>query len=345
MRVSKEILELAHRLLYRPALFPSEGIAAGDVDTLLDKLRAGRVSEQLPPDGELSRQAELCERRGIRALLSGEPHYPEGLRVLAKPPPAIFVRGMLPVGEKAAALVGSRRCSRQGRQFAKELARSLAGAGLPVISGLARGIDAAAHMGALETGCTVAVLGGGLDRIYPPEHESLARQVEERGALISEFPPGTVPLPFHFPRRNRVIAAMADITVVIEAGRKSGALITAGQARDLGRDVGVVPGNPLNPSAAGSNRLLYDGVEPVLGPREVFEMIQWRGGWIEGRPWDPKRCVEEEVDDVETLALRAGWSLSRAMRKLEEWEAEDRVTRLGGGRFRVEELAAETVED
>ena len=249
MQVTPELLELAHRLLYHPAHFPGSPLRAEEAGTFLERLREDVEDKELPPRSELRRQAELCSRRGIRVLLGGEPGYPESFSLLPQPPPLLFVRGMLPACEKAVALVGSRRCSRQGREFAKELARVLAGAGLPVVSGLARGIDAAAHAGALETGATVAILGGGLDRIYPPENEPLARRVEERGALLSEFPPGSPPLPFHFPRRNRLIAALADMTVVVEAGRKSGALITAAGARDLGRSVGVVPGSPLNPAA------------------------------------------------------------------------------------------------
>ena len=345
MQITADVLELSHRLLYHPGLFPRRPLREEELPDQLACLRRRRAEDPVPPRGELRRQAHRCRRAGIRALASGDPHYPAALELLDKPPPLIFLRGTLPLCEKAVALVGSRRCSRSGRELARRLGVELAAAGLLVVSGLARGIDAAAHEGALEGGCTLAVLGGGLDEVYPPEHEALARRVEERGALISEFPPGTAPLPFHFPRRNRIIAALAHLTVVVEAGRKSGALITAGLARDLGRGVAALPGHPSTPSAEGSNRLLFDGVDLVTGAGEILALLNWKGGWLPGRPWDPRRCAEEEVGDVETLALRAGWSLPRALRRLAQWESEGQVVRLDGGRFVVASLAGEAGGD
>jgi len=247
----------------------------------------------------------------------------------------LFLLGELPTLDRCIALVGSRRCSLQGREMARMLGRGLASEGVCVVSGLARGIDGEAHEGALETGKTLAVLGGGLDRIYPPEHRNLAGRILRAGALISEFPPGVRPLPFHFPRRNRIIAALANLTIVVEAGERSGARSTAIHSLDLGKRVGVVPGNPMNPAAAGSNQLFKEGAEPIRNLQDVHDALKWGSGPITSKPWSPERCREEGVEDLEALALRSGWSLARSIENLECWEREGQVRRLSGGRFKV----------
>ncbi len=332
--ITPELLELAHRLLYRPQKFPEKGLALDEAPGLLLELRAAE-EVKLPPPEILDFQAKAADESGMRVLLSGEEDWPEALNRLDQVPPLLFILGKLPDLERCVAVVGSRRCSRQGREMARLLGRGLAGAGITVISGLARGIDGEAHLGALETGLTVAILGGGLDSVYPPEHRNLAARILEQSALLSEFPPGVTPLPFHFPRRNRIIAALADLTVVVEAGEKSGARSTAQYALDLERYVGVVPGNPLNPAATGSNQILFEGGEPVRNLQDVLDLLKWGMAPKSQEPWGPARCRSEGVEDLESLALRSGWTLSRSIEMLENWERDGRVRRLGAGRFEV----------
>ena len=214
-------------------------------------------------------------RRGIRALPLTAPAYPPGLRALPDPPPLLLVRGEIAdLKARAVALVGARAATRYGRGVAGELAAALAAAGIVVVSGLAWGIDSAAHRGALAgAGRTVAILGCGPDRIYPPEHRELADQVAGAGAVVSELSPGRPPAAAHFPLRNRLISGLVEAVVVVEARPRSGSLITARHALDQGREVLVVPGPIDSPQAAGSNALLRDGARPVLEPRDVFEAL------------------------------------------------------------------------
>jgi DNA processing protein len=201
-----------------------------------------------------------------RRLLRGGPGWPASLEHLAQPPAELWVRGGLwPPPETAVAVVGARAATLTGLEVARDLGRELAATGVLVISGLARGIDAAAHRGALEAGGpTLAVLGCGVDVCYPRGHERLFAAVCGAGALVSEDPPGTEPVAWRFPRRNRIIAALAVAVVVVEAGDRSGALSTARHAADLGRDVFAVPGSVRSPQSRGTNRLIRDGAIPLL---------------------------------------------------------------------------------
>lgn len=203
---------------------------------------------------------------GCRRLARGGPGWPAALEHLAMPPVELWVRGTLwPPPAAAVAVVGARAATLTGIEVAHELGRELASAGVLVISGLARGIDAAAHRGALEAGGpTLAVLGCGVDRCYPPGHERLLEAVCGAGAVISEDPPGTEPVAWRFPRRNRLIAALALGVVVVEAGERSGALSTARHAADLGREVLAVPGSVRSAQSCGTNRLIRDGATPLL---------------------------------------------------------------------------------
>jgi len=331
--VTADLIELAHRLLYRTRKEGAAGLRAERIPSLLRRLRRAG-DDRIPPRSLLESQAGRAAREGMEVMLSGEEDWPEALDTLPQPPFLLFSMGKLP-RTTSVALIGSRRCSRNGREMARMLGRGLAAAGVVVGSGLARGIDGQAHEGALERGLGFAVLGGGLDRIYPPEHRGLAVRIRESGALLSEFPPGVSPLPFHFPRRNRLLAALTRLTVVVEAGEKSGALITVQHAVELGRNVGVVPGHPLNPAAAGSNRLLFEGAAPVGNVQDVLDLLKWGGASGEAEPWNPDRCRKEAVEDIEVLALRSGWTLARCLETLAAWEREGRVRRLAGGRFEV----------
>ncbi|MBD0348065.1 MAG: DNA-protecting protein DprA [Thermoleophilia bacterium] len=211
---------------------------------------------------------------GIRWLPRSSGEFPGALAAIFDPPPGVFTRGgggcaLLDV--PAVAVVGARSCSPYGAHVARMLGRELAAAGLVVVSGLARGVDAEAHRGALEAGGpTVAVLGCGIDRDYPTAHAQLARRIRERGLLVSEYAPGVEPAPWRFPARNRIIAGLTAATVVVEARERSGALITADLALEEGREVFAVPGEITNALSAGTNRLLALGATPLTGTADVL---------------------------------------------------------------------------
>jgi DNA processing protein len=242
-----------------------------------------RGEEATPPDAAETRGVEDLAAtiprlrteaavRGARLLLPGD----EGARRLLGPlpyPVALWVRGTLPPEGPALALVGSRQASRAGLARARRWARELTGAGVAVLSGLARGIDAAAHEGALEAGATWGILGSGLDRPYPPEHTGLMGRITAAGGgILTPFPPPSPPLPWHFPRRNLILAAWTQGVVVLEARLASGSLVTAKLALDLGREVWACPGTPEDPLHGGPNRLLREGAaRVVLGPEDLLD--------------------------------------------------------------------------
>jgi DNA processing protein len=200
--------------------------------------------------------------------------WPAGISDLAEPPDLLWISGEIAPRRPAVAVVGSRNATVVGKQIAQTIGRELAHAGMQVISGFARGIDAAAHLGALEGGgSTIAVLGTGIDVSYPYQHAQLRKQVMGAGSLLTEYPPGTLAAPFQFPRRNRLIAAMADAVVVVEARMRSGALSTARWAADLGRDVLAVPGSIRSPVSLGTNLLIKDGARPYLSIRDLLEVV------------------------------------------------------------------------
>jgi DNA processing protein len=211
----------------------------------------------------------------IRVLVRSA--LPPLLRAIFDPPKRLHVRGdaeLRVLAQPAVAIVGARSCSPYGTQVARLLGRELAGAGLVVVSGMARGIDAEAHRGALEAGgVTVAVLGCGVDRDYPAAHAELARRICERGLVVSEYEPGVEPAPWRFPARNRIIAGLSAVTVVVEARERSGALITADFALEEGRDVLAVPGEITSPLSAGANALLRLGAAPCTGAGDVLELF------------------------------------------------------------------------
>ncbi|MFT7286433.1 MAG: DNA processing protein [Halieaceae bacterium] len=212
--------------------------------------------------------------------------YPPLLRQIPDPPPWLFCRGdpaVLPL--PGIAIVGSRRASLAGLRVARELASALAGAGYSICSGMALGIDAAAHEGALQRGVTVAVLAAGLDRLYPARHKPLAERIARRGCLLSEFPPGAAPLKQNFPRRNRVISGLAQATIIVEAALPSGSLHTAASALEQGREVYVLPWSIYHPQGAGCLRLLRDGAQPITAIEDlgaIFPGVQ--GATAPGSP-------------------------------------------------------------
>jgi len=224
---------------------------------------------------DAERELETIERAGARLVGMGEPNYPPQLKNCEAPPPLVTIKGNAAVFNRPpVAIVGSRNASVIGARFTERLANDLGEAGFAVISGLARGIDAAAHRASLKTG-TVAVLAGGLDRPYPPENLPLYRAIpEEGGVLISEMPMGAEPRSRDFPRRNRIIAGLSLGLIVVEAAERSGSLISARMAGDMGRTVFAVPGSPLDPRARGTNLLLKQGATLVTEANDVIEMLR-----------------------------------------------------------------------
>lgn len=219
-------------------------------------------------------ELEAARKIGAKPFFTIEPGYPGLLAVTDTPPPMLYVRGDSTLLNKAAiAIVGSRQSSAAGVKIARTFAAQLADAGLCIVSGLARGIDAAAHQAALSRS-TIAVVAGGVDVIYPPEHSDLYAQIAEKGAIISEMPPGFLPRGTDFPRRNRIIAGISLGVVIVEAARKSGSLVTARLASEIGREVFAVPGHPLDPRAEGTLNLLKDGATLVRNAGDVLDVLQ-----------------------------------------------------------------------
>ncbi len=252
------------------------GSAEAALAALPGLARAGGRSRGLrvPPRQAAESELEGVEKLGGRMLILDQPGYPPLLALLADAPPALAVLGDPGVlSERAVAIVGGRNASANGQRIAEELAAELAGGGLPIVSGMARGIDAAAHRGALETGRTVAAVAGGLDMPYPPQHRGLQAAIAEKGAVVSEAPLGTAPQARHFPRRNRIIAGLALGVVVIEAAPLSGSLITARLALESGRELYAVPGSPLDPRTRGSNDLIRQGAHLVENAADVLEHL------------------------------------------------------------------------
>ena len=221
---------------------------------------------------------EACKRNGIRILTFDNPLYPQNLANIFDPPYVLYVRSREKIDlnqELLVSIVGNRVMTEYGRAVTLEFSQSLARAGVIIVSGMARGIDGAAHTGALRAGGrTVAVLGCGVDVAYPKEHEELMAQIVANGMVISEYPPGTPPLAHHFPARNRIISGLSAATVVTEAAQDSGSLITAGQAAEQGREVFAVPGNINQPHSAGTNELLKSGARPITSALDVILEFQ-----------------------------------------------------------------------
>jgi DNA processing protein len=234
--------------------------------------RGGRKKPiTITPKAEAEKEFEALTKYGARILMYGEEQYPRLLQYIPDAPPLLAMRGHAHIfaHTKLFGMVGARNASANGCGFAKKLASDLGAAGYAVVSGLARGIDAAAHRGALATG-TIAVIGGGIDNIYPPENAALFDEIAASGAILSELPFGAQPHARSFPGRNRIIAGMALGVAVIEASLKSGSLITANFAGDYGRDVFAVPGSPMDPRCQGTNKLLKDGATLVESARDII---------------------------------------------------------------------------
>ena len=326
------------------------GSARAALERLPELARRGGA-RQIRIAGEDEARAELaaCKKLGVGLLASGEVGYPPRLATIDDAPPLLGVRGardtlMRPM----IAIVGSRNASGAGLKFANQLARDLGEAGFVIISGLARGIDQAAHRASIASG-TVAVLAGGHDRIYPPEHEDLLAAITDaNGAAISEMPPGHEPRARDFPRRNRLISGAALGVVVVEAAQRSGSLITARLANEQGREVFAVPGSPLDPRAAGTNDLIKQGATLVTDASDVIQMVtpimerplvspleEPDGDPFAGDPEDSERArivslLGPTPISIDDLIRLAGTSAAVARTALLELELAGRLERHGG---------------
>jgi DNA processing protein len=285
--------------------------------------------------------AEAAARLRVPIVTVLDEMYPDRLREIADPPLTLWVRGVPSVlASPAVAVVGSRQATSSGLAMARQLGHELAAAGLTVVSGLARGIDAAAHQGALDAGgATTAVLGSGIDVIYPREHADMAAVIETRGALVTEHAPGTPPLPPYFPLRNRVISGMSLAVVVVEASERSGSLITARLALEQGRDVLAVPGPVMPGRHRGCHALIKDGARVVETVRDVLEEIGWTAVPA-GEAGNPLNINGFEVDlrpgealTADALAERSGRPVAEILVALTRLELAGRVVRTPGGVF------------
>lgn len=220
---------------------------------------------------------ECLEKKGIRAYFQEDDGYPPPLRSVPDAPLVLFAKGACPpCFSRTAAIVGTRHCTRYGRNTAQKLSEELAAQGVTIVSGMARGIDASAHYGALQAGgFTVAVLGCGVDVIYPAEHGQLYEQICENGVVVSDYFPGTQPLPTNFPPRNRIISGMSDAVVIVESREKGGSMITYQFALEQGKEIFAVPGNIDSPASMGTNRMIRDGMFPVLEADDVLIRMRW----------------------------------------------------------------------
>ena len=297
---------------------------------------------------ELARAARLrAESVGAGVVTWNDPRFPSALLALPDAPPALWYRGALEAFlAPAVAIVGSRAASPAALETAARLGSDLAAYGITVVSGLARGVDSAAHRGALQSGRTVAVLGSGIDRVYPREHTTLAESIARDGLVVSEYPPGTPPLPFHFPMRNRLISGLSMAVVVVEANEKSGSLITAACALEQGREVMAVPGSVLSGRNRGAHALIRDGAKIVEGVEDIVDELGWadhgnqpnqsRASVGKSTTFrDPLLSLMEggQAYDLDGLVVATGISGVRLLSRLLELELQGNVHRVEGGRF------------
>jgi DNA processing protein len=326
----------------------AEHLHAGDLPArILEQLSAEQHPDRAIDRRTLSSKARAALTRarssGITLVTWGDAMYPAALSAIVDPPPALWVRGNIAaLSGPAVAIVGSRAASSYGLTVAERLGAELAARGVVIVSGLARGVDSAAHRGALAgPGATVGVLGSGADVIYPAEHRSLARDIEvQGGAIVSELVPGTPPQPQFFPLRNRIISGLSRAVLIVEAGEKSGSLITARCALDQGRDVLAVPGNVLSGRNRGGHALLRDGAKIVESADDILEELGMPAPERPGRPatdgpLDPvlRGLPAGESCDLEAISERTGLTAARLLPKLFDLEMRGLVRRVGGGRF------------
>ena len=313
--------------------------------------RGGASAPKIFSRAEAEREIEAAKKLGVMNVAAGEPDYPQRLAMIDDAPPLLSIRGYAAVlSMPLVAIVGSRNASAAGIKITQILVQGLSEAGFGIVSGLARGIDAAAHRSSLSTG-TIAVLAGGQDKIYPPQHESLLKDILPTGAALSEMPLGWEPRAHDFPRRNRLISGLALGVVIVEAAKRSGSLITARLAAEQGREVFAVPGSPLDPRAEGTNGLIKQGATPVTEAADIISVLQPIMGQplplpsSDGELREPEPGAEPEADERARIVgllspapvsiddlIRLSQSSPRVVRMvLLELEIAGRLERHGGG--------------
>ncbi len=298
------------------------GSAGGALEALPNLARAGGRTYQLAPKAEIEREVAATRAVGARYLFHDSPDYPVLLGQMEGAPPIVTWRGDIGLANRPAiAIVGARNASAAAVKLAREFGAALAGAGFVVVSGLARGIDGAAHEGAMPV--TIGVIASGIDIAYPPQHRALQERVASEALLIAENPPGTEPRASQFPRRNRIIAGLASGTLVIEAAPKSGSLITARLAGEAGREVMAIPGSPLEPRSHGCNQLIREGAVLVQTPEDVLEMMRGFDGSPRavfrdpvGSEWEPEEIsTDGPPADIRTLLTVAPVAVDEIVRQ------------------------------
>lgn len=360
----------AQRALLAAFGLPGQILQAGR--SAIRSVVGAEIADQLlaPPDTDrVDAALRWCTEPGNHILTLADPGYPQSLLDIPDPPVLIYVKGDPSVlGRSALAVVGARSATPQGVANAAAFARSLADSGLAIVSGLALGIDTAAHQGALESasGTTIAVIGTGADRVYPARNKTLAHQIVTRGAIVSEFPLGTAPLRHNFPRRNRIIAGLVRGVLVVEAAVGSGSLITARLAAESGREVFAIPGSIHSPLSRGCHRMIREGAKLVETAEDVLEELRWgrnaavpepdtrvqakpstrtehgvRDGNSEARQVQSPtgegaqllELIGYDPVDIDTLAARSGLTLDALYAILLPLELDGHINRMPGGRF------------
>jgi DNA processing protein len=318
-----------------PQALQAAGLGNKVIDTFL-KVRL---------DVDLESVLKRIQSKGISVLTWEDEAYPRRLKEIDQPPPVLYLRGsLLPADEWAVAIVGTRRITAYGRQVTEEIATTLARSGVTIVSGLARGVDSVAHKAALDAeGRTIAVLGSGVDVIYPNEHRLLAERMIASGALLSDYAPGTAPDGINFPPRNRIISGLSLAVVVVEAGQKSGALITAEFAAEQGRDVFAVPGNINAPQSVGCNALIQQGARPLLQARDILEaldltMVQEHRSARSVLPADATEqqvlaVVGQQPLDIDEIRAQISLPMEQVTAALAMMELKGMVRAVGGMRY------------
>ncbi len=332
----------------------------GSAQGALDWLHFQGRADAVPPNDSIIKVIKQAEAKNITLLPGYDPQYPARLTILRDAPPILYCRGQIDrLSGDCIALVGARNCSFSGKKQAGDLASKLGKCGFVTVSGLARGIDCAVHQGSYESG-TIAVLAGGVDIIYPPEHEELYKQIQKNGCVLSEMPIGMKPSPNHFPRRNRIVSGLSRGVVVIEAALKSGSLITAKYAVDQSREVFAVPGSPQDPRCHGSNLLLKQGAHLIQHVDDIIAVLKPEFDLTQISSPEQENCVIDIQDylvpeslreeiyqglnrvpvDIDFIAQDKNLSIQEIMTVLLELELEGLIVRYANGTVSILDQAA-----
>lgn len=288
---------------------------------------------------ETENRIELAKEVGIETISFRDPEYPKNLKQVPHSPPVLFIRGKFtPQDESAIAIIGTRKATHQGKMAAEKFGRELAGQGITVVSGLARGVDTAAHRGAVGAGRTIAVLGCGIDVPYPPENKGLREEIVRHGVVVSEFNLGTPPIALNFPKRNRIISGLSLAVIAVEAGKSSGVLSTVNWALDQGREVFALPGSVMSLASEGTNQLIKDGAKPVTSIDDVLEEMRLTKRIL--KPEIALHLTEDEIGlvgilsekplNVDQVMEATGRPISEVLTQLLELEMKGAIRQLPG---------------